>query len=131
MPKPENSSKWTIGMIAAGGKSDFGVSKKNKRRSSGDRLSFSLPIFSVRYQDGPLIVRIRTVVVRIRSCAEGCRSYRAGRSDRAAYDARRNVGRPKPRPVAVSGTIGVMIGGTVPVMVSVMVHPLSLQLMLC
>ena len=30
---------------------------------------------------------VRTVIVRIRSCAERCRSYRAGRSDRAAYDA--------------------------------------------
>lgn len=89
------------------------------------------PYLIVRHRYGALIVPVRIVVVRVRSRAERCRSYRASRSDRAAYDARRNVARPKTGPVTVSGTVSITVGGSIPVTVGVMVHPLSQQLVLC
>jgi hypothetical protein len=75
-----------------------------------------------------VIVRIRTAIVRIWSWANRCRSYRAGRSDRAAYDGRRNVPRPKAGPVTVSVTVPVTVGGTVHPLLSVTVHPRTTEL---
>jgi hypothetical protein len=62
---------------------------------------------------------VRTAIICVRSAAERSRGYRACRSDCAAYDAGRNITRPKARAIAIA-----------PVAVGVTIHLLLLQPML-